>query len=534
MSSEASATSRYSKPTLLFCLLTFSFLISVDWPEIIDDAYIYLRYVYNLTNGYGYVFNQGQSVEGTTSLTWTLILTLISSLKISPDLGLRVLGYLCGVSIIILLWLELRKNNLPSGLLLLLLVIFVTNHSFYASIMMGLETGLYSLLLVLIYLASDWYHKSPSHKILLGLIGLLLFLTRPEALIILMLIIGGVYCFRFGNKKQSIPFVVVIITGIVLTGLWRYIVFNDFIPNSVRAKSLPFQSLSYFYILLPRLTAGSFYIAKWFLSAPVLILPALLGTKLLLTRISFKMFVAISIFIAGISTTLLNSGDWMPFNRLLTPYLPIVTILSGISLSKFLQHQKWLSLKQINFLSATSVFVILIFILWTVWPISFFKSDKWPAGICYVDAARLLQPYLAPGSVIAPEGIGIIGYKLKDVTILDFFGLTEPYIANNGTIPRAIYNMGKHHYEYTMTIQPDLFFFHSDLRNHIHYLNKWGYSEMYSTYQLKNEHCELTIGIKNSLVDSLLAPLRNGFDIHRVATESIGSNPAATWPFGEK
>jgi hypothetical protein len=529
-----SATLKYSRLILLFSLITFSFLICVDWVEIIDDAYIYLRYVYNIVNGNGYVYNQGESVEATTSLTWTLILALTHWLSISPELGVRILGYMCGISIVILLWLELRKLYLPSGLLLLILILFVTNRSFYASTMMGLETGLYSLLLVLIYYVSDWYHTSSTHRILLGIIGLLLFLTRPEAILILMLIIVGIYFFGFDDKKQSIPFVFIIITGVLLTGLVRYIVFNDFIPNSVRNKSLLFQSFSYFYILLPRLAAGLLYIAKWLLSAPFLILPALLGITLLKAQFSYKMFVAISIILTGFAVTILNSGDWMPFNRLLTPYLPVVTILSSISLSRYLQNQRWLSLKQINIVSAMSVFVITVFCLWAVWPINFFNSDRWSAGICYVEAGKLIQPYLTQESLIAPEGIGAIGYELKDVAILDYFGLTEPYITNNGTIPRAIYNMGKHHYEYTMTRQPDLFFFHSDLRNHIHYLNKWDYSEKYSTYKLTSDSGELTIGIKISLVDSLLQPLQTGFDTQQVDTEDIGRNSAATWPFGEK
>jgi hypothetical protein len=149
MNPAPSATVKYSRLILLFSLITFSFLICVDWVEIIDDAYIYLRYVYNIVNGNGYVYNQGESVEATTSLTWTLILALTHWLSISPDLGVRILGYLCGTSIVIILWFELRKLNLPFGLLLLMLVLFATNRSFYASIMMGLETGLYSVLFYL-------------------------------------------------------------------------------------------------------------------------------------------------------------------------------------------------------------------------------------------------------------------------------------------------------------------------------------------------------------------------------------------------
>jgi hypothetical protein len=529
-----SATTKYSRQILLLSFVTYSLLICVDWVEIIDDAYIYLRYVYNIINGHGYVYNQKEAVEATTSFTWTLLLVLTNWLTVSPELGVRILGYLCGLSIVFLLWLKLRKLNLPSAILLLLLLLFVTNRSFYASIMMGLETGLYSLMLILIYFASGWYNKSSAHKILLGIIGLLLFLTRPEAITILILIIGGIYFLGFDNKKESIPFVVIIIAGVLFTGFLRYIVFNDFIPNSARSKSISFQSLSSFYIILPRLAGGLYYTAKWFLSAPLLILPALLGIKLITDQVSFKNFVALSIIITGIFVALFNSGDWMPYFRLLTPYLPIFTILSGIALSRFLQNQRWLSLRQINILSTISIVLIIVISLWTIWPIQFFKSYRWPTGQSYIVAAKLLQPYLAEESLIAPEAIGAIGYELKDVRMLDFFGLTEPYTANNGTIPRERFNMGKHHYEYTMTRQPDLFFFHADLRNHIPYLNKWGYSEKYSTYTLTKDTDELTIGIHNSLVDSLLLPLKTGFDIDRVDTKNISRNPAATWPLGEK
>ncbi len=481
----SSDTKKQSILILLINLFIFTILICVDWVEIIDDAYIYFRYVYNIVGGNGYVYNIGETVEATTSLTWTLILSLANWLTISPELGVRILGYLCGLSILFLLWFEIRKLNLPSAIFFLLLLLFVTNRSFYASIMMGLETGLYSLMLVLVYFASGWFHKSSAYKILFGILALMLFLTRPEAIIIFVLIIGGIYLLEFDNKIGSIPFVVLIIAGILLTGILSYIVFNDFIPNSVRAKSISFQSFSSLYILLPRIVGGLYYIIIWLLSAPFLIIPALLGIKSIIKQTSFTMYVAISIIITGITVVLINSGDWMPYSRLLTPYLPIITILSGIAINRFLQSQKWLSLKQLNVFSTVSVFALIIFCLWTVWPISFFKSNRWPTGQCYTTAGKLLQPYLTKESLIAPEAIGAIGYILKDVNVLDFFGLTEPFIANNGTIPRARFNMGKHHYEYTMKKRPDLFFFHADLRNHIPNLNKWGYSKKYATFKLK-------------------------------------------------
>lgn len=41
-----------------------------------DDAMISLRYAYNLTHGYGLVWNPGERVEGITNLGWTLVMAL--------------------------------------------------------------------------------------------------------------------------------------------------------------------------------------------------------------------------------------------------------------------------------------------------------------------------------------------------------------------------------------------------------------------------------------------------------------------------
>jgi hypothetical protein len=57
---------------------------------------------------------------------------------------------------------------------------------------------------------------------------------------------------------------------------------------------------------------------------------------------------------------------------------------------------------------------------------------------------------------------------------------------------------------------------------------------MYKTYSLINENSELTIGIKDSLIELLIPPIQKSFEIKRINTESIPGNPAADWPLGEK
>jgi hypothetical protein len=125
-------------------------------------------------------------------------------------------------------------------------------------------------------------------------------------------------------------------------------------------------------------------------------------------------------------------------------------------------------------------------------------SERWPKEICYTKSGQALRPYLSDRTTIAPEAIGAIGYQLSDVRVLDFFGLTDSFIAHNGVIPIETYMMGRHHYEYVMQREPDLFFFHSDLINHIPLLNRWGYSETRDTFKLVDKECDLFIGMKRS------------------------------------
>ena len=519
---------------LVLSVLLFSFFISVGWVEIIDDAYIYFRYAFNLANGNGYVYNLGQNVEAVTSVTWTFLLTITAFFSVPPEISSRIFGYLCGVAIIILLWNELRVKNISPIIMFFVLLLFVTNRNYYASIMLGLETGLYSLLLLLFYLASKKSAKSIKHQFIFSAIGLLLFLTRPESAIIFLMIFLGLIIINFDDSEPPTIALTILIVGVALISFLRYSVFGLYLPNSVLSKSLVFESLSNLGILLTRTFYGSFYIAVWLLSSLFLTIPAFLNIRDFLVEKSFSTFIAAAMILTGILVALFNSGDWMPFSRLLTPYFPIITILSAIAIDRFVRENRWFSKVKTNII-ATSVALLLGAIsLWMVLPITYFSYEPWAEGKCYEDAGSLLKPYLNETNLIAPEAIGAIGFKLKKIRILDFFGLTEPYIAKNGTIPRAAFNMGKHNYEYTMALQPDLFFFHSNLGNHIPYLNKWEYSSKYTTYNLTNENGQLTVGIKNSLDSLLVPPLQKGFELQQIDTKNINRNPAADWPLGEK
>ena len=86
-------------------LLLLGWLTSVTW-FVCDDAFISFRYVRNLVEGHGLVFNPGEYVEGYTNFLWVLELAAIwSLLGIPPEQAAPVLSVICTVgTLAAMLW----------------------------------------------------------------------------------------------------------------------------------------------------------------------------------------------------------------------------------------------------------------------------------------------------------------------------------------------------------------------------------------------------------------------------------------------
>ena len=510
-------------------------LIALNWIGIIDDAYIFFRYAHNLSRGLGYTFNPGYPVEGTTSVSWTVLLSILDYFQIPLDIGAKFLGYLSILGCIFVLYFLFFRWSLSIAVVALISVLLITNQQFTQSIMMGLETGLYALLLVALLAATDNSLSNHFSANALGIVGVFLFLTRPESVGILVLLTVGLIVFNpFNNPRISLIPVIWWLAGILLITLWRIGIFGDFIPNSARAKSvISFLSLQWV-IIWPRLLSSSIYLVDWFQSSWFLILAGIGGLGYVWQRNRFQGFTALSILLLGCGVVLLNAGDWMPFSRLLTPYLPPLVAMAGLAIHKtiLLCREDWRP--RLGWLLISLSALIYISTLWQLRNNDIFTATIWPTEICYKKVGIILQSQFSKNTLLAPEAIGAIGYQLPEVPILDMFGLTEPFIARNGVIPKAAYTFGKHNYEYVLGQNPAIFLFHSDVVNHIPYLNKWGYSQDYSTFQLDDGNCQLVVGIRNSYLPGWVNALEQAFRIQPFDTSSLPRSFEATWPLGEK
>ncbi len=497
--------------------------------QLIDDAYIFLRYAHNIARGYGYVYNVGTPVEGATSISWTLVLAAIDRIGLPLERATEALSFGLELAIVALVWLKLYRDWRSLAATVVALAALILSESWRLSIMMGLETGLYALLLAGLLVALLWFGADTPHWLPTSLIGALLLLTRPESVFTLSLVAIWlmVYHFKPTRRASAIRIMLTWALALLLITGWRLITFGEIVPNSVIAKSLPLHSYADPAIIWPRVRAGIDYLVAWAGSVGWALALAAVGMLAILRVRPCQALLFVAILFPTLAVAVLSSGDWMPFSRMLTPLMPLVALLCAAAVQAL--QDSWILRGRGNVAGThpassgrasdqQTVFGALVIgasLLACCVAVSI--HDHRPIFVqppgrfvtCYTAIGVALAPALADDTVIAPEGIGRIGYVLPDTRIFDFFGLVEPYIAHHGQLPSPAFTYGKQDYAYTIEQHPDLFIFHTDF--HFAPLNAVGYAQRYRSFRLIGLPCEMRVGIADESLDRFLPPLRQAF-----------------------
>ena len=142
---------------------------------LFDDAYITLRYAANLIKGWGFVFNTGERVLGTTSPLFALVLAAggyIAGPRHLEEVALA-LGILASLGTIYLCARILNAAGVPQGVQWTYLALLAFLPSFVANSVSGMETP------VVVFLMSlSLYLYTKNRLMALSLAGVLLFLAR--------------------------------------------------------------------------------------------------------------------------------------------------------------------------------------------------------------------------------------------------------------------------------------------------------------------------------------------------------------------
>ena len=270
-------------------LALLAWLTSLSW-FLTDDAFISFRYVRNLLNGHGLVFNVGERVEGYSNFLWILELAAVERvLNIRPEYAAPWLSILftAGTLALMLWWIArlpgLRMRGLVSWCALALVCSSATFAVWTSG--GGLETRQFTFFIVLAVVCLSLYRNLRGGLLTASVSLALASLTRPEGPLI------AACCFAwFGAlqlpaalnalRRESEPQGVGVTSAIteisrridwrgtfsliapfaLIVGahfLFRYAYYGEWLPNSYYAKHIrPWYESGFKYLWAAALETG--------------------------------------------------------------------------------------------------------------------------------------------------------------------------------------------------------------------------------------------------------------------------------------
>jgi tetratricopeptide (TPR) repeat protein len=403
--------------------LAFAAQVIVCWSAPREDALICFRYARNWVRGLGMVYNPGEYVEGYSNSIWTLALGALHWTGLTLFAADNLLVLLCAVAAILVLCRAGVKAFGDTWVARLPALLMLCHTSVPGGYGNGLEGSGVSLGVSLMILGLV-RGASPA----LGLGGALLVLLRPEGFIYAGVI--GLYCLAgFGwDREKRGRYAAVLVTlaaTIVCLTAFRLWYYDDFIPNTVRAK----ENLRSF----AQFRAGLSYLGRYFDPATTLL--AALALLSLFARKFRKMAAVLLLCVAANAVVVLeNGGDWMPHLRLLTPFFGVLAFLGAAVVSQAHRRSRAKALLLTMVLLAVSVVhfqPVLLCAYAKELPFEIRRMfDAEAAGYSAFGATcTTLEDYQEPDELLVSEWGGMPPFVLDGLRTIELLGLTDRELA---------------------------------------------------------------------------------------------------------
>lgn len=218
----------FAKP-VEWLFLAVSLFLTWRYGWILDDAFVYFRYVDNwLFLGRGLVFNPGEFVEGYTSPLWVLWLSAARLTHLDYWSLVRAFSLVFAACFWAMSVALRRRLTRPGPVVNLPLAVFVTHYGVQSYFSSGLETPLVQLM-ALVYAFTALCPKCRSLAILAGLAPL----VRPDLALPWVVYVVGL------TIQYRRPPLWLLASGLVTTGSWlvfRVYYYADLLPNTYYLK----------------------------------------------------------------------------------------------------------------------------------------------------------------------------------------------------------------------------------------------------------------------------------------------------------
>ncbi|MEN0063657.1 MAG: hypothetical protein AAGA48_16010 [Myxococcota bacterium] len=236
---------------------------------VCDDAYISFRYVRNLLEGHGLVFNPGEWIEGYTNFLWVIEVAALWAVGIDPALASLMLSWTMTGAVV---WVTARwaRQHGDAWVVALAMLLLATERSLAVWASGGLATRQFTLFVTVAW----WLGSQPGRRAAAGASAMwgLAALTRPEAYLLAPLSMGLSFIDRW--RKGTLDRLTIVAWGLPAAALvtlhlaFRRWAYGEWLPNTYYAKStggwaeLGFQYLwgvtleSGLYLIVPLAVGG--------------------------------------------------------------------------------------------------------------------------------------------------------------------------------------------------------------------------------------------------------------------------------------
>jgi arabinofuranosyltransferase len=462
---------------------------------VAEDAFISFRFAKNLVNGYGLVWNVGETpVEGYTNFIWVLLCALGLKLGFNISVFAQMIGLIASLLTLIYVFMFANKLFKCKPLFSLIPCMFLAVSGPFATwAESGMETNLFGLLVLIgcYYFTYSFVYGSKKELYYSFLAILVATLTRPEGFMIFCIFLGlSLFLSRTRVKSYlgdfSLPILIYIIPFSIYF-IWRVHYFGYLLPNTYYAKTggslyqylrgwtytlyfviffvLPFLPLIVLYFWMKKNDrSGNFYISQYF-------------RELFFNNVGF--YLCSTIILVYTLYIIFVGGDYMAMYRFFVPILPEMYLVIGFIVN-FLFCQSESHLKKKALLLGMILFSVTGTLFQsTPWEMKFFAPppflhgsyrgvliERWHSARLSVIGKFFNDYKKSSNESLATGAIGAVSYY-SDMKIYDPLGLVDPYIAHKKLHGKysgwGLPGHEKEDLQYTLSKNPTYIMFNRDL-----------------------------------------------------------------------
>ena len=198
-----------------------------------DDTYITFRYALNLATGFGFVYNIGEHVLGTTSPLWAMALAALRLAHVPIELGALTLSLTLDVATTVLLFRLLVSLDYSADISLAAAVLFLCWFDYFSLARSGMETSCF-VFLATAALYSIVSSRLPRAAVCCALASL----TRPEGAVLVALLLIALWRVRSTIARRDVA--ACLAPLLIIAGGWAVYAIGTFgsvVPQSVMAKA---------------------------------------------------------------------------------------------------------------------------------------------------------------------------------------------------------------------------------------------------------------------------------------------------------